>query len=144
MPTAMTTLQLKNYFYPNILIKANPKYKLSEKTEEAKLDVKSNLTRLPDNRGWRVILDLKTIQEENPIPYEIEIKVVGFFQVAPDYPEAEVEDLVRIGGSSILYSATRDFVLTISSRGPWGPVFVPSVSFTKEIEKKESTPDKKS
>jgi preprotein translocase subunit SecB len=72
------------------------------------------------------------------------LQVVGFFKVAPDYPDDEIEKLIQIGGSSILYSASRDFVLTITSRGPWGPVFLPSVTFTKETEHKKSTPGERS
>ena len=131
-------LQLEGYFYPRIIIKADPKYKPSNGKRDVEIDIKSKFSlRSEQERTWQVIIFIKTIRNKGSIPYDIEIQSVGFFKVALDYPEDEMEKLVEIGGPSILYSAARDFILTITSRGPWGELLIPSITFIKQQEKKK-------
>ncbi len=132
----MTSLQLNHYFYPNISIKAHPKNKPSG-DEKTQIDVKREFRCIDkEERDWSVHLTLKTVKQGALAPYRIEIDVVGFFKVNKEYPTDEVEKLVQIGGASILYSATREFILMLTSRGPWGPVFLPSITFKPEETEK--------
>lgn len=139
-------LQLEKYFFPKIFLEANPKFKPLGKGPQAELDVKNGVTLLSkEERIWRVTLDLKALSKEDFAAYKIDISVVGFFKVDKKFPESEMEELVKVGGSSILYSATRDFVLTITARGPWPAVFLPTTSFMKprikSTDKKQEIPD---
>jgi len=141
-------LQLEKYFFPKIFLEANPKFKASGKGPKAELDVKNGVTLLSkEERIWRVTLGLKALSKEEFAPYKMDISVVGFFRVDKKFPESEMEELVTVGGSSILYSATRDFVLTITARGPWPAVFLPTTSFMKPSikskDKKQEIPDEK-
>jgi preprotein translocase subunit SecB len=100
-------------------------------------------------RCWQVVLDLKTPPvEESANPYQLEIQVVGFFEVAADFPAENMEKLVGITGSSLLYSAAREFILTITSRGPWPAIFLPTITYqgqpdTGLHEEKSEAPKKK-
>ena len=132
----MPMLQLEKYFYPNISVKANPEFKAEKKGFSGKLSVKANLVSLSkEERRWEVSLTIKTVPENQPIPYRFELETVGVFTVSPNFPEAETEELVRIGGSSLLYSAAREFLLILSSRGPLGAINLPSMSFQKRPKK---------
>jgi len=141
---ARPTLQLETYFYPKIQIGTDPDYQASPegpiRIQRQHIDVKTTFKLLSqEEREWGVNLEIKTVKKDKPIPYIIDIEAVGFFKVAKGYPAEEIEKLVQIGGPTMLYSATREFILTISSRGPWGSVFIPSISFLpppKETEKK--------
>jgi preprotein translocase subunit SecB len=146
---ARPTLQLESYFFPKIHIGTDPEYEASQESpiriQRQHIDIKTSFSLLSqEEREWGVNLEIKTVKKERPIPYIIHIEAVGFFKVAKGYPSEEIEKLVQIGGSTLLYSAIREFILTISSRGPWGSVFIPSVSFLpspKESEKKSERPD---
>jgi preprotein translocase subunit SecB len=141
---ARPTLQPEAYFYPKIHMEAKAKYKaLHEgpfRIQREHIDVKTSFGSLSqEEREWGVNLGIKTADKDQPIPYVIDIEAVGFFKIAKGYPAEEIEKLIQIGGPTMLYSATREFILTISSRGPWGAVFMPSISFLpspKETEKK--------
>ena len=86
---------------------------------------------LEDSGLWRVELEVKVLpdDDEPEPPYDIDIRCVGIFRVHQDFPEDRAGKLVAVTGTSILYSGLRDFVMTISGRGPWGAVMLPTTSF---------------
>jgi preprotein translocase subunit SecB len=138
-----TSLLLERYFYPKISIQADPKYQPAAAPLLAEISVSTHFTKLAEaGRKWAVTISIKTSTKDHPIPYKIDLSAVGYFRIAPDYPEEEVEKLIRIGGPTVLYSAARELILTISSRGPWGPVFIPSMSFL-ETPKETKKPKEK-
>jgi len=141
-------LQLEKYFFIKVFFEANPKFKSSAKGSRADLNVTNSVSLISkEERIWRVTLVLKALSDEEFVPYKIDIGIVGFFRIDKKIPENEMEELVAVGGSSILYSATRDFVLTLTSRGPWPAVFLPTTSFTKgttnkNVDDKQEIPNK--
>jgi len=126
-------LRLERYFYTKIVCLANPEFKPANEGQTANIEFQSHsqvMRHAEDERRWQVVLDLKTpTLEESGSPYELDFQIVGFFQVSNDYPADNMEKLVGINGTSMLYSSARDFVMTISSRGPWPPIFLPTVSY---------------
>jgi preprotein translocase subunit SecB len=62
---------------------------------------------------------------------------------AQNWPDPE--KLLRVNGASILYSSAREFLITVTSRGPWAPMILPTISFlpVEENKSKESKPKKK-
>jgi preprotein translocase subunit SecB len=124
-------LQLKQYFFPRIHCEADPNFKGRSSKEENQLEVKvqSNQAHKKDNvRDWRVILDIQ-VSSDKSAPYKLDLQVTGLFEVASGYSEDKINDLIRITGTSILYSGAREFILGITSRGPWGPLQLPTLSF---------------
>jgi preprotein translocase subunit SecB len=79
---------------------------------------------------------------EKPAPYKLDLQITGFFEVLPDYPENKVKELIRITGASLLYSGAREYVLGFTSRGPWGPVLLPTISFLEPNQQEEPQPKK--
>ncbi len=135
-------LQLEKYFYPNVLVKSNPEFKQEKKEFEGKLEVKTKLTPLSnEKRRWEVSLRIKSAQVNGHGPYQFELETVGIFTVSPDFPEGEMKELVRVAGCSMLYSASREFLLIVTSRGPFGVINLPSITFQKspkELRKKKT------
>ena len=56
---------------------------------------------------------------------------MGIFEISPEWPKEKVMDLLKITGASILYSAAREFLLITTSRLPWKPVMLPTISFAQ-------------
>jgi hypothetical protein len=84
-----------------------------------------------DRRTWKVRVDVEIAPRENRPPpmYCVDIGVVGVFVVEPDIPEHQRARLVRVTGTSILFSGLRDFLMTITARCRWGPLMLPTASF---------------
>lgn len=78
----------------------------------------------------RVVIDNQDAPERKYCPYLIDVDARGLVvvpkgaeQVAP--PEA----LASVNGSSLLWSAVREQVLSLTSRMPAGPVMLPTMNF---------------
>ena len=83
------------------------------------------------------------LKEGQNFPYKFDLSLIGFFACNDGFSSpADEEHFVRVNGSSMLYGAARELVRSLTARGPWGELFLPSISFydkaTKPIE--EATP----
>ena len=63
-------------------------------------------------------------------PYRIDIETAGIVQLAKGADKLGApHDLVTVNGASLLWSAVREQLLTLTSRMPAGPVMLPTVHF---------------
>lgn len=83
-----------------------------------------------DPLKWRCELTVESAEEpESNPPYSFRITFVGFFRVAKGYPAERVELMARTNAPALLYSAAREALVPITSRGPYPAVVLPSVTF---------------
>lgn len=80
---------------------------------------------------WKVGLQIRLGPDlERPSPYKIEMDLSGTFEFAnSEVDDSIVARVVAVNGSSMLYSAAREHIWFETSRGKWGPLSIPSVSF---------------
>jgi preprotein translocase subunit SecB len=137
-----TVLQLKEYFFPYVEVAADPK--ITDMNDAAKSDFMVNVDTLPidkEENKYQVTLEVvsQPESEEKRQFYAIKLISVGFFQVTPEWQDKD--KLLRVTGASMLYSAAREFLITITSRGPWGAIMLPTASFLKiyEANRNEAT-----
>ncbi len=129
-------LQLEHCFFERMHCVANPNIIAEEvqdwhQADETRFGLRVELGTNPDSeREWQVVVDFFTNTDyEKNSPYELRFTVVGVFQVDPEFKHDNLEHLIRVNGSSVLYSAMREFVTLFTSRAPWGPVTLPTVNF---------------
>jgi preprotein translocase subunit SecB len=125
-------LLLENHFFTKVVVEANPAYE-PEKNEEQPFGIQTEVQvgqHKDDPRRWRVILNLRTESTaEKEQPYKIDLECAGFFKVDHEVEEKRMPFLVRANGASILYSSAREFLLLVTGRGPWDPVYLPTTNF---------------
>jgi preprotein translocase subunit SecB len=128
-------LELRQYFFPYVEVGADAEYEPTEDTSEPNVEIKTSVARDEKNHAFQVVVEIliEPENEKSRVPYSIHLVTVGLFTLKEDFPEKE--KLLRITGASMLYSAAREFIITITSRGPWPPVIVPTVSFLPKEEK---------
>ncbi len=133
-----THLKLEQYFFPYIQVAADPTCEDTSKVNDIDYEVKVSLAKNDEEEKYQLTLEIESFPEndDNKQPYSIHVVVIGIFQVV-DWPEPE--KLLLINGASILYSAAREFIITTSSRGPWGPLTLPVYSFMKHFNKLAQT-----
>jgi preprotein translocase subunit SecB len=126
-------LQLNSYFLSALNITVTPKFDVKKASvyELNNLRNKIDISTNKEHPGiWQVHLALKYSPNANEnVPYGFSIEIVGFFGVHPKWPKNQIETLVKINGPAILYSAAREIIVQITSRGPWGPMLLPAVNF---------------
>jgi preprotein translocase subunit SecB len=126
-----TPFRLDSYFFPVVQVVANPEYRNIEEQQEQSFKIFPSVAKNGENGLYQVSVKISLLEGEEkiPVPYSIQLVAFGFFEVQPDWPEPE--KMLFINGSTILYAAAREFLITISSRGPWGAVTLPMMSFLK-------------
>lgn len=127
-------LQLESYFYTKINVQAAPPSTLPEEEKfEVNVNVNTTIkkkTHKENNKRWMVNLTINVSSpSEKPIPYKVDLEIVGFFEVVVDLEKQRMANLVHVTGASILYSAAREMVLMLTGRGPWAHWALPTISF---------------
>ena len=132
MMIAQAPLELKRYFFPLIHVAADPQYEPGRGEDKVNFDVKTSVTREENNDIYQVAVEIiaEPEDEDHRIPYSIHLIGVGLFAVSENWDDPE--KLLKINGASMIYSAAREFLITVTSRGPWPPVILPTISFKSD------------
>jgi preprotein translocase subunit SecB len=118
-----------DYFFPFVQVSADPDYVADDENAIGECVTKVAVETDFEKNVHQVSLEIMIIPEDEKkkIPYAIHLISVGLFQV--DKKWDDVDKLLRVNGASILYSAAREFIITISARGPWPATVLPTTSF---------------
>lgn len=86
-------------------------------------------------RRWRIELGVKFSAKGVKRPaHKGEVRYVGIFTVAADYPGDKIPHLVAVTGPSILYSSIRELVALLTGRNPLRrAVLLPTLSFIGSV-----------
>lgn len=83
-----------------------------------------------DPRQWRFELAITSRDEQSTdFPYSLKIVLVGFFTVLDTWKPERIETLARINAPSVLYSAAREALVTVTSRTGYPALVLPTVFF---------------
>ena len=129
---AIPPLRLETYYFTKVAVSADPCYEPQEGVAPAiTIDTDVGLGQhSSDPNRWMVTLGVHAKSpDEKPIPYNVDLEVVGFFRVEPEVEQGKAPALVQANGAAILYSAAREFLLTITGRGPWPSIALPTTNF---------------
>lgn len=87
---------------------------------------------------WRFELSIEADEESSvaDFPYTFSITLVGFFRVDEKFPAENADMLAQVNAPSVLYSAARECLASVTGRSPYAAILLPSVSFVPEPEKK--------
>lgn len=141
----LSPLQLINYFFDEIAIKANADYNENLDGELKGFNVTFEAGENKNDPLLRRFI-LKIGQKNEPEqPYELKISIIGIFRVDSGFAARktveELERLLNTNCPSMLYSAARETVATLTGRGPYKTYILPSVSFADfQTEKKKKSP----
>lgn len=127
----ISPLQLKRHAFTNISLRAN-----STGSAQAKATLDPAAQCVPDPKipnCWQLALTIKfgSASLEKPFIYEGEIQIVGEVVILDSFPAEKREQIVRVNGIGLLYSATREMMLNLSARSVNGPVNLPVLNFVE-------------
>ena len=126
---ARAPIDLKSSFFPYVQVAADPEFNVDADEIYSDIQVKQTVD-LDEEKGLYQVTLAITVSpggEEEKVPYSIDLVAVGLFSV-----DKGIDDPVRIlkiNGSSMLFSAAREFIIAITARGPWPPFCLPTASF---------------
>lgn len=126
----LSDLKLERCFFSKIHIEATP----AEISHSKNGIFETNTEIVPvkekeHSRQVTLTVRLASVAGSEPSPYVGELKVVGIFQVAPEYPAEKQETLVAVNAPAVLYGMAREMISNITARGPYPIVCLPTVTF---------------
>lgn len=97
----------------------------------------------PDNKNEFLVKLISRIspdkeQEKNNCPLELEMEIMGFFELVGEIEEEERKFHMGISAPSMLYGVIRTWVSQITAHSGFPSLMLPSVQFGGEV----SDPDK--
>lgn len=128
-------LKLTSYYFPTVSIIADKEftvenYALPHSLERFNLISSVNTSEKTDKISVSLKFDVKN--EDHTFPYDIALEIVGYLDVDESVPEEHRFAVGVDNGLSLMYSAAREYLLSLTSRAPFGPVMLPVVTFTGE------------
>ncbi len=127
----LSPLQLKRHAFAAISLRAVHK---GTSHAEATLEPTAQCVADPKTPNcWHLALTLKigSGNPEKPFLYEGEIQIVGEVEVHDSFPAENREQIARVNGTGLLYSAAREMVLNLSARSMHGPLSLPVLNFVE-------------
>jgi preprotein translocase subunit SecB len=126
-----SSLKIDSYVFKKIYLEAFD----AAEPENWQVESTVEFSRRKDNaKHWLVELTVRLKGDKHKAAYAGEFSVAGRFHVVDDLSEDASANLVKVNGPSILYSAVRELVLQLTSRGPYRSVLLPCVSFIDHLE----------
>jgi preprotein translocase subunit SecB len=126
-------ISLTNYFVSELQFQSNrtfdPQNPLEIKLED--LDVTKDAKQsAEDRRKWEVTLQVKLVERPvRNLPCHVALEIRGLVEVDQSVKDENIERFVGINGASLVFSAAREIVRAITSRGPNGSILLPTVTF---------------
>jgi preprotein translocase subunit SecB len=126
-------IQLTNYFVSELQFAAN---------RDFKPDSPSNITadelqvahqaspKTESKRQWQITLRIAlNASPESNSPYSFLAEMIGFIDVAESVSDEYIERFARINGTSLVFAAAREIIKAATSRGPFKPLMLPTITF---------------
>lgn len=142
-------LQLDIYFFDSLSIRVNPKGSLNYHLTEAQLDIDAEYClNTEDPTKHKVILTVRNRPEDpSSATYLFSATVIGIFTISNPSDQNSLPHVV-VTGSSMLFGAIREMLLTLTGRGPFPNLILPTVSsklfielFENQMKAQTKTPD---
>ena len=94
---------------------------------------------------WMVTIGVSVNQKDGEPcpPYLFDIEVVGFFQIAEDYPVEKKAPMVKANAPAVLFGSVREMIANITARGPYPKFYLPTVTFIDEAQGASENVEKK-
>lgn len=131
-------LSLQKIYFTSVHVSANPDAKDTD-VDNIDVDISPRLNKSPeDPRRWTVVLSVKFDSKNGIIaPYTGQIENIGGFLVHESWPEDQIEKLVYVNASGILYASMREMISIITGRSFFPSLTLPSCSFMEMFKTRE-------
>lgn len=126
-------ISLTNYFVSELRFKANQTFDPEKPSVIAVDDLKVTDEAIPkteSRRAWQITMRI-SLEDDSARNFlcSFNIEIIGWVEVDQSVTEENIERFVRINGNALVFSAAREIVRAVTSRGPTRSVLLPTVTF---------------
>jgi preprotein translocase subunit SecB len=146
-------LLLEGYYLKEVAVELNPKFeKRSDVSALAGFHYQTDASFAPEpinfaysGAAWAnkdessrraVEITIESVKsKKNEYPYSFRITLVGYFEIHKEYPSEKAELMFHANAPAILFGAAREMLASITARGIYPAVILPSVTFLDNAQK---------
>jgi preprotein translocase subunit SecB len=135
----LTQLDIEEYFVEELRVKANPDYS-DEISHERGISVSFSIKRKGTEPIFMIPMVIsvnKTKKAFETAPYQILLKITGFFRFKEGTDEETIKKLIGLNAPAMLYSIARGIVSQATAQSLHGKFILPAVNFVELIKKKQ-------
>ncbi|HEY3901116.1 MAG TPA: protein-export chaperone SecB [Chthoniobacter sp.] len=126
-------IELTNYFVSEMQFTANRGFDPQKQSCVGvdDLQVTNQATPKSDNRrDWQITLRIAlNAPPDRNSPYSFLVEIIGFVHVSDGVKDENIDRMTCITGTSLVFSAAREIIRAVTSRGPYQPILLPTVTF---------------
>jgi len=127
-------LQLKHYFLSAFNYSVNPEFdpekNISLNFKDISVDYEVQPLNEETQHEWQVGLKVGfSPSVKGNAPYSFSGEIVGFFSVSKNAAKERASFYIETNATSVLYSTLREIVCTITAKGPYRALLLPTVCF---------------
>ncbi len=138
-----SNLQLRRYFVTQLNIIANPSFDAARGVvqKDSDLCLSGEMSRNSDDPAlFQITLNIRIQPSaESNLPYSVIVEIVGILKSTFTGTIENIERVVYVNGSSMLYGTAREIVRACTAFGPYSQIMIPSIVFS-EPEKAKAPP----
>jgi preprotein translocase subunit SecB len=126
-------ISLTNYFVSELQFKANQAFDPDKPSSIGVDDLKVTDEAKPkteNRRNWQITMRI-VLNEDVAKNFlcSFAVEIVGSIDVDQSVTEENIERFVHINGNALVFSAAREIVRAVTSRGPSRSILLPTVTF---------------
>jgi preprotein translocase subunit SecB len=141
----LSPLSLESYYLKELHFAVNDQKPIKgAEFDNLEIGVKAE-TQIDENNPLRWSCELTIESKRDPdsyLPYAFVVIYVGIFQVSEKFPSERVELLAKTNGPAVLYSAAREMMVSLTGRGVFPPLLLPSITFLSPPDKEGASSHK--
>lgn len=129
----MWQLDLKHYMFPSIHIDGNHDFDVHNKERDCSVEVSMWHKLDVEDNELAIGLTLSKSANADEVPYDIDVSVMGFFNVTlhdSAFDSKRELSIAIVNGAQILYGVVRDTIHTLTSKGPWDALIISTQYFS--------------
>lgn len=131
-------LDIEEYFVEEIRVKASPDYS-GGSDHEGTVSVSFNINRKGTEPFFMIPMVInvnKTKKAFETAPYQIVLKITGFFSFKEGTDEETIKKMISLNAPAMLYSIARGIVSQATAQSIHGKFILPTVNFVELLKKK--------
>jgi len=135
----LAQLDINEYFVEEIRVKANPDYSGGPDHEGA-VSVSFNTKRKGTEPVFMIQMVIninRTKKAFERAPYQIVLKITGFFTFKEGTDEETIKKMISLNAPAILYSIARGIVSQATAQSLHGKFILPTVNFVELLKRKQ-------
>ena len=128
-------LQLDEFFLTKMIVVWHPPARPMQVTSEFSFGYEVERHKTDTNKfRFSFTMRAKPKQQKSPAGYEIECNILGLFSFVEGTTEEEMQQLIRINGSTVLYGILRGQIATLTGSFPGGKFTLPTVMMHEIVQ----------